>query len=207
MSPGRSASGQPVGDGDQQLVADAVPVEVVHELEPVEIGEEDRGPLARPPGPQHRVIQPLEQEDPVGQPGERVVQRALAGSVGGVPEVGPRLRVEQVGGRDVGQRLGRVHRVGVQRPGGVAVEVERAQLRVAMAEREGEHRAQPVARARAARSSGTGSRLAEVRDRDGLAGSVGGEARPFAELGLQLLEPQRRLVRRRDVAGIELRAR
>ena len=81
--------GQALGDGDQQLVADAVAVEVVDQLEPVEIDEQDRGHLARPAAPKHRVVEPLEQEDPVRQPGQRVVERALAGtarrSPGGLP--------------------------------------------------------------------------------------------------------------------------
>ena len=46
VSPGAQHRGQSLGDGHQQLVADAVAVQVVHQLEPVEIDEEDRGHLA-----------------------------------------------------------------------------------------------------------------------------------------------------------------
>ena len=102
---------------------------------------------------------------------------------------------------DIGQRLCRVQGVGVQRPGGVAVEVERAELFVTMTQREREDRVQPdVERA--------GDELREprlgleVRHRDGCARAVRLQAGPVAELGLQLLEPQRRLVRRRHVVGI-----
>ena len=48
VSPERSAAVSRCGDGDEQLVADAVAVEVVHQLEPVEIQEQDRGHLAGP---------------------------------------------------------------------------------------------------------------------------------------------------------------
>ena len=108
VSPERSVAVSRCGDSEQQLVADCVAVEVVHELEPVEIQEQDRGHLARSAGSKNGVVEPLEQEDPVRQPGQRVVQRGRARSFGGVSEIGASLRVEQVGRDDVGQRLGRV---------------------------------------------------------------------------------------------------
>ena len=201
---GTKGERQPVGDGHQQLVAGAVPVQIVHELEPVEIGEEHRGPLARSPGSTDRVIQSFEEEDPIGQPGERVVQRALTGSVEGVSEVDARLCVEQVGGRDVGQRLGGIHRVRVQHARCVSVQVERSQPRAAITQREGEHRTQPLLECPRCEVREP-LVVAEVWDRDGPARSVRDQARPLPELRLQLLEPHRCSVRRRDVAGIELR--
>jgi hypothetical protein len=96
-------------------------VHVVHKLEPVEIRVENRGHLARAAGSKNGVVEPLKEQHSVGQPGQRVVQRPFPGLVGGVLRVGPGLSVEQIGRRDVSQRLSRVHGAGVQRPGGRAV--------------------------------------------------------------------------------------
>ena len=46
MSLGRIAELQPVGDRDQQPVADGVPEAVVHDLEAVEVEEQHRDALA-----------------------------------------------------------------------------------------------------------------------------------------------------------------
>ena len=70
-------------------------------------------------------------------------------------------------------------------PGRVAVEVERAEPTVAVAQREGEHRRQPASSAAGA-NCGNRSSVAQVRHRDGLPGPVRRQARPLAELGLQL---------------------
>ena len=51
---------------------------------------------------------------------------------GRLPEIGPRLRVEEICGGDVGQRLRGHHRTGVERAGHVAVHVERAELAVSV---------------------------------------------------------------------------
>ena len=76
--------GQSMGDGPQQLIADRVPVQIVHRLEVVEIQEQNSRHLARPSRSEDCVFESLEQQCPVGQPGQRVVQRHLAGSVDGV---------------------------------------------------------------------------------------------------------------------------
>ena len=65
---------EPVGDGEQQLVADVMAVGVVDLLEPVEVGEEDRGVGVRALGAQGGVLEPLLQQQPVRQSGQRVVQ-------------------------------------------------------------------------------------------------------------------------------------
>lgn len=140
----------------------------------------------------------------MGSPGQRVVERHLEGPVGRLSQVGPCLRVEQIGGRDIGQRLGRAHGGGVQRSGGVSVQVERSQLCVPVAQREGEHRDQPRLE-RAAGEVRESTVTTEVGDRDGFARPVRHEARPLPELGLQLLEQQRRLVRCRHVPRIRVR--
>ena len=75
---------QPLSDGHEQLVADGVAIQVVHLLEAVEIREEDRSPVARPSPPANGRVEPLDQEGPIGQTGQRVVQCQLQGSIGGV---------------------------------------------------------------------------------------------------------------------------
>ena len=51
-----------------------MPVLVVDGLEPVEVHKENRGRRARPTAALNGVLEPLEEQDAVGQPGERVVQ-------------------------------------------------------------------------------------------------------------------------------------
>ena len=130
VSPARSMAAQSIGDGDEQLVADVVPVRVVDRFELVEIGEQDRDDLSGALAAHDRVIETLHEQRAVRQSGQRVVQRALARTLGRLAEVGAGLRVEEVGGGDVGQRLRGHHRAGVQRAGNVAVHVERAELAV-----------------------------------------------------------------------------
>ena len=74
---------EPVRDGEQQLVADLMAVGVVDLLEPVEVGEQDRGVGVRALGALGGVLESLLQQQPVRQPGQRVVQRDVAEAVGG----------------------------------------------------------------------------------------------------------------------------
>ena len=117
---------EPARDGAQQLVPDGMPERVVHDLEAVEVEEEDRAAAAGPPpaGPSQRLLEPVEEQRPVRQPGQRVVHRGVlepldrAPVVGGVADgalqrdhVQPRLR-QVVDG--AGQPRP-VHRVGAAR--------------------------------------------------------------------------------------------
>jgi hypothetical protein len=79
----------------------------------------------------------------LGQPGQGVVEGGVARLLRRVQQVRPSLRVEQVRGGDVGQRLRVCHGLVRQRPWRVPVQVERAELGVTVAEREGEHCRQP----------------------------------------------------------------
>ena len=158
VSPGPDQPGEPPRDREQQLVADLVAVGVVDLLEPVEVGEQDRGVGVRPLRPQGGVLEPLLQQQPVGQPRQRVVQRVVVEPVGGLAGLLAGLGVEQVGGGDVGQGLRDVHVVRRPAPGSVAVEVECAESPVAVAQREGEHRGQTRPPPRRARTAGTGRR-------------------------------------------------
>jgi hypothetical protein len=73
---------QPLGHGEQEPVPGVVAVGVVDELEAVEVGEEHRGHGVRPPGALGGVLQPLLQQRPVREPGERVVHRPVLVSLG-----------------------------------------------------------------------------------------------------------------------------
>ena len=88
---GPDQPGQPCRHRDQQLVPDLVAVGVVDLLEPVEVGEQDRGVGVRAPGALGGVLEPLLQQRPVRQPGERVVQGGVAQLLGGLawPRPGP----------------------------------------------------------------------------------------------------------------------
>ena len=127
MSPGRTSAGQPVGDREQQLVADLMAVGVVDLLEPVEVGEQDRGVGVRALGPLGGVLESFLQQQPVRQPGQRVVQRDVVEAVGGRAGLLAGLGVEQVGSGHVRQRLGGLHVVRIQGARRVAVEVQRAE--------------------------------------------------------------------------------
>ncbi len=73
---------EPAGHLDQHAVLRVAPVRAVQLPELVQIDhqhrEQVRVPARRPP---RHLMQPLEKERPVGQPGERIVQR-VPGEVG-----------------------------------------------------------------------------------------------------------------------------
>ena len=69
--------GQPVRRGEQELVAHPVAQAVVDRLERVEIEEADREPGAGGRG-REEVGEPLREQRPVRQVGQRVVQRGVA---------------------------------------------------------------------------------------------------------------------------------
>ena len=75
VSPGADSRDQPLGDRDQQQVADLVPEGVVDHLEVVQVDQRhvDRAVAGRG----QRGLQPLVEEHPVGQLGQRVVGGAV----------------------------------------------------------------------------------------------------------------------------------
>ena len=97
----------------QQRVADGVPERVVDVLEVVEVDEQDRGAEPRAPARGQGPVELVEDERPVGEPGERVVargvlERGLGGDGGGgVPHgrddrsLGSAVDVEQRAGAGV----------------------------------------------------------------------------------------------------------
>ena len=64
---------QPAGHLDEQGVADIVAEGVVDSLEAVQIEEKDRHPAAPPLGLDHRLSEPVAEQQPVGQAGEGIV--------------------------------------------------------------------------------------------------------------------------------------
>src|SRR3954466_7613991 len=149
-----------------------------------------------PPCPLHSVLEPLVKKQPVRQAREYVVERE-------VPEVTgchffflASLRVDQVRGRDVGQRLRRNHVLRVEITLGVPVQVQGAQPAGAMVEREGENGGQPALR--------TGGRelrepavRSQSRDGHGLTRAISQNAWPLPTSRLHVLEKQGGFARRR----------
>ena len=88
-------------DLDQHPVAAFVPHRVVHDLERVEVAEQHRGHVVRPRGAGQRDRQTVHEEQPVREPGERVVQRELDELALGRLAVGdvPRVRDDAAHGR------------------------------------------------------------------------------------------------------------
>ena len=74
--PGPDQTRHPIGDGDEQLVPDQVPVAVVDQLEPIEVDEEYGHRIPGAQAAEQRVLQPLEEEEPVRETGEGIVQGA-----------------------------------------------------------------------------------------------------------------------------------
>ena len=192
---------EPVGHPDQELIPDRMSVGVVHGLQPVEIDEEHRSGPVRPQAPSAGVVEPVEQQRPVRQSGQRVVQRLDLRLVPGLLDLLPGLRVDQVGRRDVGERLGGGHLLRRQCAGAVPVQVERPELPVAVAQWEGEHGHQ-AGRQRMGREGREAGLLPKVGDGHRITRGEGQQARAFAELGLQLLVAQGRFVRRGQVSRV-----
>jgi hypothetical protein len=82
---GPDGAGDALGDVAQHLVADVVPERVVDKLQPVQVDEEHRQRRPGPPRPRERVRQPVEQQRPVRQPGQRVVRRPVDQLLGRTP--------------------------------------------------------------------------------------------------------------------------
>ena len=78
------------------------------------------------------------EEEPVRQPGERVVQRLVVEPVRGSLGVVARLGVEEVRGSHIGKGLRRRHVALVEGARAVSIEVERAETATAVTERERE---------------------------------------------------------------------
>ena len=201
VSEGRSRWLEPAGHRHQQMVADAVSVGVVDGFEAVQVQEQHRRRFLCSVAALQRVVEQFQQQRAVGQPGERIVQGQLPRAFGGVLQFLPGLGVDQIGGGDIGQGLGGRQRLGGEAAGGVPVEVERAQLMVAVAQRKGEHRPHALGQCAGGEVRET-LLVKQFRYLDGFAGGVGQDARSLAEFGLQLLVEQCRSVRGADVPGV-----
>src|SRR5207247_8788650 len=69
---------EPIGHGDEDLVALTVTEAVVDRLEVVEVEEEDGESLSRATHPGQRVLQPIGEEGPVREAGEGVMEGLVA---------------------------------------------------------------------------------------------------------------------------------
>ncbi|HVY08558.1 MAG TPA: hypothetical protein VHB18_00230 [Mycobacteriales bacterium] len=67
-------AGEPRGDLPEQPVAGMVPEAVVDDLEPVDIGEDDGAEAPVASAAKQRLVQPVDEQPAVGQPGELVVE-------------------------------------------------------------------------------------------------------------------------------------
>ena len=90
VSLGRSDGLEALRDRLQQLVAARVAERVVDDLEAVEVEEQDRGAALGVValGAADRLVEAVEEEHAVGQPGERVVQRVVLQALLGLAAVG-----------------------------------------------------------------------------------------------------------------------
>jgi hypothetical protein len=69
---------EPAGDRDEQPVPDRVAVRIVDLLEAVQVEEQQPGRSGLASDPRQYLLQPIQQQQSVRQPGQRVVQRLQA---------------------------------------------------------------------------------------------------------------------------------
>ena len=152
----RGAGGrkQPLPHLGQQLVAGAVAEALVHHLEPVEVEQDQcHAALGRaPPAPLarralHLLGEAVEQHRPVGQPGERVVERGVGTAadlrLGTLEQTG----VVEGDGRQLAEPGQRLHLAHGEGPRGVARrEADEPQHLVARGQRHGADRAEGLRR-------------------------------------------------------------
>jgi hypothetical protein len=167
---------------------------VIDRLELIEIDEEHCRQLLRPTTSKHGVVKSLEEERPVWQSRQRVVECDLARAKDGIVKVLSRLRIVEVGGRDIRERLGGSHCRRAKTSPSVAVQIECAEPMVTVAQWKREDRSETgIDRPR--RKAGESGIRTQVRDRDRVAGLVRRKAWTLAKLRLQSLELQRRIIR------------
>ena len=82
------AASQRLGRGLEQRVTGRVPERVVDELEVVEVDEQHGETTAVALDPGHRLLEPVLEEGPVAEPGERVVVRLVGEALLELPTVG-----------------------------------------------------------------------------------------------------------------------
>ncbi len=122
---GRSkGSSDAFGRSNKEIVAHLVPVGIIHRFEMIEVDEQDRHEFLRTAAAHDGMLDALEQKDPVGKAGQHIVDGSLVRAVGRFLQIGPRLGIDEIGGRHVGQRLGRAGLRWAQVAGRVTVEIE-----------------------------------------------------------------------------------
>ena len=78
------AAFQPIGDCGEEAIPGFMAKAVVHELEPIQIHEENRRDAALPLGPFHRLSEAIEKQHAIRQAGQRIRHLAF-GDVGERP--------------------------------------------------------------------------------------------------------------------------
>ncbi|MGA3146168.1 MAG: hypothetical protein ABSF33_01690 [Acidimicrobiales bacterium] len=136
------------------------------------------------------MLDPLEEQDTVGQAREGVMDSPLMRSGGRLLEISPTLCIHQVGGRHIGQGLGRAHFFDTQPTRCVPIEVERTQPIWTLSKRKGEHGGQAQRDCLRCEYSVTVIRP-EVGHDHCPVGYEGADTWTLAELTLQLFEFQR----------------
>ena len=131
---------QPLGHLDEDRVAGRVAVGVVDALERVDVEEEDGDGGPGPLGDGEGVVEPVEQQGPVGQAGEVVVDGAVGELLVHEPDLVAVVGHDDVGDGHVGQDLRRADRLVVPAAGGPAVQVERPPPAPPAPQRHGQHR-------------------------------------------------------------------
>lgn len=85
------------------------------------------------------MLEALEHERSVGQPGQRIMSGRVACTVRGILQLGARFGVEHIGSGNVSERLRGGHRIVRQRAHGVTIQIKRPDPRVAVTQRKREH--------------------------------------------------------------------
>ena len=153
----------------------------------VEIEEENGHELPGAAAAHDGVLDPLEKQNAVWQPGQGVVDRSFVGAGRGILKVRSGLGIHEVSRGHVGQRLGRLALMGAQLTRCISVQIERPEAAMPLPQREGEHRAESD-RSRLRAKLLEPFFVPQVGYEDCLSGATGSETGSFVKLGLQLLE-------------------
>ena len=190
---------QALGHGHEQLVAGPPTLAFTRRIAALQVDEEHGRRHSREAATLRCVIESLQEQHPARQPGQSVVQVGVARPLGEVLEVGAGPGVEEIGRRNVGQRLGRPQGPDGHRSGCSPVEVKSAERMIAVAQGKGEDRGQARGQ-RPGREDPEPVVDAQIRHGNGVTAAIRGEAGALFHLALQPLEAQGGVVGSSDVA-------
>jgi hypothetical protein len=139
------------------------------------------------------VLNPRQEKGAIGKTGERIVQREVIGVNGRLEKVGANLGIDKVRRSHISQRLRDDHVLVTQGAKGVAIQVERPEPQIFVAEGKAEYGTE-AGLSRLGAERGELVVLSEIRDGDRLARSVRSHAWTFLECRLQFHICQRPFV-------------